>query len=305
MSLDKGKCLIFEGGGVKCAYEYGVLKTLWPYVSDYDAAAGTSFGALNAALLLADGIERMTDFWLGLSAEAMFDEPQLQSIMERLHRSENTIDPSTLFYLMPSVKDPVSAHKKISDKYIDFVINSVDEAAVRRSGKAIGIVTVKLDSLPDPGVNPLVKLFMTLGVAGFNSRLPEGTEALQHICELTLDDIPEGRFAEFVAASACFPAFTPIKIDDDYYIDGGVSDNTPVKMMEDRGYTEFVCIRTNSGAPKKRWSDNADIRFITPSRHLGSSALFSRENIAELIALGEYDAGVFLKEQKTLFGKTL
>ena len=305
MSRDLGKCIVFEGGGVKCAYEFGVLKTLWPYVSGYDAAAGTSFGALNAALLLAGGIERMEEFWLSVSAEAIFGESQLQSIMDRLHRSENTIDPSTLFYLMPSVKDPVSAHRRISDKYIDFVIGSVDEAAVRRSGKAIGIVTVKLDSLPDPGVNPLVKLFMTLGVAGFNSRLPEGSEALQHICELTLDDIPEGRFAEFVAASACFPAFAPIKIGDDYYIDGGVSDNTPIKMMEDRGYSEFLCIRTNTGAPKKRWSDNADISFIAPSRPLGSSAMFSRENISELIALGEYDAEVFLNERHKLFGNTL
>lgn len=247
----------------------------------------------------------MADFWGTLSAEAIFGDPQLQNIMDRIHRSERFVDPSTFFYLMPSAKDPVAAHRSISEKYLDFVISCVDETAVRNSGKGFGIVTVKLDSLPDPGVNPLAKLMMTLGVAGFNSRLPEGVSALQHICELTEEDIPEGKLAEFVAASACFPAFTPIKIGEDYYIDGGVTDNTPVKMMEDRGYSDFLCIRTNTGAPKKRWSDDARIDFISPSRELGSSALFSRENISELIALGEYDAAEFAKEKHMLFGGTL
>ncbi len=297
--------MIFEGGGVKCAYEFGVLKTLWPYVMDYDAAAGASFGALNAALLLGGGIERMSEFWSSLSAEEIFEDKELQSIMEKMYRNERFVDPASILYLMPTVKDPVAAHRSISQKYLDFVISCVDEAAIRNCGRVFGLVAVKLDSLPDPGVNPLAKLMMTLGVAGINSRLPEGMSALQHLCELTADEIPNGELAEFVAASACFPAFTPIKIGDHYYIDGGVSDNTPIKMMEDRGYSGFLCIRTNTGAPKKRWSDGANIDFITPSRELGSSALFSRENISELIALGEYDASKYLEEKKMLFGETL
>ena len=67
-------CLILEGGGVKCAYQYGVLKTFVELFGSVEEAvdaflggqglggvAGSSFGALNSAMLLAEAARRVAE----------------------------------------------------------------------------------------------------------------------------------------------------------------------------------------------------------------------------------------------------
>lgn len=288
--------MILEGGGVKCAYQYGVIRTLGDLLDDIDGVAGSSFGALNSALYLSGGVERMADFWNELSAERIFKEPQLQRIMEKMYRKESLFDIRSLLFLLGNTSaDPFAKHRDISELYIDYILKNVEEDRIRRSGKEFGLTAVELSGAGAEPDAMAVNLITTLGRSGKNNRIPQQlTDSMLHLRELFMRDIKKGQLPYFVAASACLPTFRPLNIDGRYYIDGGVLDNTPIKMMEDKGYKRFLCIRTNTDEPKIRWSEKAKVDFITPSRELGSCALFSKDNILDLIALGEYDAKRYL-----------
>ena len=296
MRRRRNKCLILEGGGVKCAYQFGVMRTIRDSLEDIDGIAGSSFGALNSALYLSGGIERMADFWNDLSAERIFKEPQLQRIMEKMYRKEPLFDLRSLLFLIGTTgSDPLAKHRDISELYLDYIIKNVEEDRIRKSGKEFGLTAVELLSGGAEREAMAANILTTIG-RNKSDRIPaEITDSMQHLREFFVRDIKKGLLPQYVAASACLPTFRPISIEGRYYIDGGVLDNLPVKMMEDKGYKQFLCIRTNTGEPKKRWSDKAKVSFITPSRELGSCALFSKENILELIALGEYDASVAMK----------
>lgn len=64
--------LVLQGGGSLGAYECGVYKTLARYVKKFDIVAGTSIGAINAAIITAtiqdeNPSRNLEDFWLNLA----------------------------------------------------------------------------------------------------------------------------------------------------------------------------------------------------------------------------------------------
>jgi NTE family protein len=92
--MDKHRALVLQGGGSLGAYEAGVYQALYEKVSQadrengrpnkpiFDAIAGTSIGAINAAVLVSHVVENGTwegsaeklgDFWEYLSAEPVSD----------------------------------------------------------------------------------------------------------------------------------------------------------------------------------------------------------------------------------------
>ena len=342
-------CLVLEGGGVKCSYQYGVLKTLVAYYGSvqeavetlcsrapenagllpegsggvdqtaadalvssvssaiknppvFNGVAGSSFGALNSAMLLADGMDKLESFWENISAESIFHEPRLQTVMEKIYHRQKVFDLQTVVFALSSGLDPLAKQREISQLYYDFILRNVDEEAVRGCGLELGITAVELANfeLDDAAMNKLLgpdKLkTLPVDIKPEDIRLlPNYSKFVsKRLRELYLEDIPEGLLPSFVAASAAFPAFKPMRVGDTYYTDGGVLDNIPIKMMERRGFTSALCIRTGRGEPQKRWSKDMRVTFITPSRELGAAAIFSVDNVRETIALGEYDAKKFL-----------
>lgn len=69
-NLGSETVLVLQGGGSLGAYECGVYKTLARYVN-FDIVAGTSIGAVNAAIIISrfqeDPSHKLEDFWLELS----------------------------------------------------------------------------------------------------------------------------------------------------------------------------------------------------------------------------------------------
>ncbi len=61
--MDKEFGLVLAGGGTKGAYEVGVWKALKELNINITAIAGTSIGALNAALILQDDFENFFHMW--------------------------------------------------------------------------------------------------------------------------------------------------------------------------------------------------------------------------------------------------
>ena len=62
---DKGQKLglVLEGGGVKGAYQVGVLLAIRELGVEFDGVTGTSIGAINGALYLEGGYDKLLDVW--------------------------------------------------------------------------------------------------------------------------------------------------------------------------------------------------------------------------------------------------
>ena len=61
--MTKGIGLVLEGGGVKGAYELGALIALKEHGYTFSAVTGTSIGALNGAVVVSQGIEKLAEYW--------------------------------------------------------------------------------------------------------------------------------------------------------------------------------------------------------------------------------------------------
>lgn len=89
-SKQKETVLVMQGGGSLGAYECGVCKVLAKHDIEFDIIAGTSIGAINAAIIAAgytkeNGIrssaKKCEDFWLELAENVML--PTFLSYKER------------------------------------------------------------------------------------------------------------------------------------------------------------------------------------------------------------------------------
>jgi NTE family protein len=109
----KERALVLQGGGSLGAYEAGAYKALYEWISSqdksegkdtsmtFDNIAGTSIGAMNAAVLTSyvvengtfeGSAERLVDFWKYLSKESIADtNPWFRPFWDYLHSIDKTI----------------------------------------------------------------------------------------------------------------------------------------------------------------------------------------------------------------------
>lgn len=67
------KALALEGGGARGAYEAGAIKALTKKKIYFDAVAGTSIGAINAAFYACNNTEGCTNYWKQLIVKNYLD----------------------------------------------------------------------------------------------------------------------------------------------------------------------------------------------------------------------------------------
>ncbi|MFO7637635.1 MAG: patatin-like phospholipase family protein, partial [Clostridia bacterium] len=112
-------------------------------------------------------------------------------------------------------------------------------------------------------------------------------------------DIPEGQLADYVLASASFPAFEREHIDGKTYIDGGLYDNMPVNALADAGYKEIIAVELSPiGIYRKLKHQDVSLLTIKSSESLGGVLEFSPEKAQRNIQMGYLDT-------KKAFGKYL
>ena len=219
------------------------------------------------------------------------------------YKKESLFDITTLSFIISEWSHPQKKREEISKLYRELVMKNVDEEKIRESKTDFGFVTLEIPnykSLVFEGGMSLLFPLTTMARMMFNRN--QGKTLLEYFSfvpyELMADEVRKGKLAEYIAASANNFIFTPMEIDNKRFTDGGVYDNLPIKMMEDKGYHKFFCIRVSTSELKLKCSDNLDITMITPTEDTGNCAMFNANNIRHLIELGRKDALAFLKTLK-------
>ena len=195
--------LVLSGGGGKGAYELGVWKALKELkIHKYiDVFSGTSIGAFNAVLFAQDDIEAAEDLW----KEVTMDK----------------IVPTTKFDLLKKGIGLFIGAKSINlaKKYLN---QKIDEGAVSKEG-AIEIINKYLDIEKVKNNNKICYAACT-ELSDFNIKY------------FKLNDYTEEVAKEIVLASASLPLiYEATEVMGKKYIDGGVSDNTPIQPVYGEG----------------------------------------------------------------------
>ncbi len=140
------------------------------------------------------------------------------------------------------------------------IVEYLDEEALRASPVDFGLVTVEF-----PTLKPVT---------------------------LTKNDVPAGKMADFLMASAsCFPVFPPKAIDGVRYVDGGYHDNLPVKMALGLGAESILAIDLDGIGIVHRPPDSLEIPYTRVRSHwdLGSCFCFDQNKFRRNRILGYLD----------------
>ena len=251
------KGLVLEGGGTKGAYQLGAYKALKELGVEFDGVVGTSIGALNAAFIVQGDYEIMKDIWLNRDYKSFMDIEE--DFYEKYKNVEfKAKDINVVIGLM---------NKARKNEGIDItplknlLKENIDEEKIRNSSKDFGLVTVYLDKKIIP----------------------------QHLMK---EDIPQGKLVDYLIASSSLPIFQLDKFEDKRYLDGFLSDNTPVGLLANKGYNDIIVIRlSNDAAGDKSLQKYVDLNLtvIKPSMVLGGSLNKDKDHMETLFKLGYMD----------------
>ena len=251
------KGLVLEGGGTKGAYQIGAYKALTDLGMKFTGIAGTSIGALNGAFIVQEDVDVMEDIWIN------YDYKSFMNIDEDTYERYKNIEMKAKnFHDVVDLMNKARKNQGIDISPLRKLLQEkINEDKIRNSNIDFGITTAYWDG----------KIFPKL---------------------LYTEDIPKGRLADYLIASASLPIFQLDKLDDKLYLDGMFSDNIPINMLAQKGYNDIVVIRlVNDSIGKKIINKYKDLnlKLIVPSQDLGGSLNKDKEHIETNVKLGYLD----------------
>jgi len=228
--------IALEGGGAKGAFQVGAMKAIQELGLTYEGVVGASIGAINGAIIAMNDMTLLEDIWLSVQAKDMIKGDPI--LLEKIIKLDFSGDVTAM---RQAIIDTIKQGGLDVTPYRNYLKTHIDEATVRASGIAYGLVTLSLTDL-----KPI---------------------------EVFVEEIPNGKLHDYIIASANFPAFKSEKIDNKYLVDGGFFDNCPVNMLLEKGYDEVIAIRImGMGRIRKVKKEHQDkVIYITPSEDLGKT----------------------------------
>lgn len=255
--------LVLEGGGAKGSYQYGALRALIEAGINFDCITGTSIGALNGAIFIQGGINKLDEFWEDVRVSKLFEMED--EMVEKLDESD--IDFELINSYARLAKNFKTKLNHSTQMIRNYFASFFDEETLRNSSIDLGLVTYSLSD------------FKTI--------------------QIYKNDIPSGQLSDYLLASANCPPYGFIEIEGKKYVDGVFGDNLPINLMLKKKYKNIIVIRTNTKKPRKKLKNNsAKILYITPSEYIGIGAYFTKSRIDRNKKLGYLDASRITKNLK-------
>lgn len=246
------KAIVFAGGGSKGAYEYGVWKALRELGEEFELAVGTSIGSINAGFYVQDDFEAAGELWTEMNLDTVMNNGMnFEKSFNAMYEQRENIAP----FLKTYFKDGAGAD---ITPFLDCLKKYANEEKFFASPVDYALLTVRYQ-----GMLPL---------------------------EIMKKDIQPGYFVQWINAScACFPAFPRCEIDGQFYLDGGYYDNLPIATALRMGSDDITAVDLRRDATHPGYENHPYVKYLKPSRELGSFLCFEREVLDSLIALGYND----------------
>ena len=247
------KGLVFSGGGAKGVFELGAWRAFREVGLEFDAVAGASVGSLNAALYGQDRFDLAEEIWSTVSIENIVNLPNRFIKDGKVDIREVNLENVAFFNKALFQKGGLD-----SSPLYALLNRYLDEKEIRRRGIDLGIVTVE--------------------VKGLRAR------------ELFLDQMEEGLLADYLLASASFPAFEDAVFNGRRFTDGGIANNIPHRMMKERGYRDITVVDVSGlGMNRKPEVEGTCTTYIKNSLNRGGVLDFSPDFLQSYGELGYLD----------------
>lgn len=219
---------VFQGGGALGAYQVGVYKALSQNHYQPDWVIGTSIGAINASIIAgnlpSERIQKLEKFWNMISRSVIpgfspHDDCSRQWYNWVSAQTTLCIGQPALF--TPRITNPFFERNGSPDTISFYVTDPL-----RRT----------LESLIDFDLLNSGKVRVTLGAVEVEQGKGVFFDTKTHRIG------PE----HILASCALPPGFPAVKIEDEYYWDGGVLSNTPVQaLIHDNTHENTICFMAN------------------------------------------------------------
>jgi NTE family protein len=208
--------LVLQGGGALGAYQAGVYQALHEKGFAPDWVAGTSIGAVNAALIAGNPperrLDRLREFWHAVSRADLWDVSRLPKELRQAYDASGVA--ATVWCGQPGMFTP-----RILNPALGFLAGAAEYASYYDTSP----LRDTLLSLVDFDCLNQHYTRLSLGAVHVKTGTPRYFDSLfQRIG-------PE----HIMASGALPPGFPPVPVEGELYWDGGIVSNTPLEVVLD------------------------------------------------------------------------
>jgi len=263
--------LLLQGGGALGAYHCGVYEGLAEFGVTPNWFVGISIGAVNSAILAGNPperrVERLRTFWDRASAFSTFEPPAWLEFLRPMLGRVNFATVAS--WGIPGFFKPRALPPDLATSGSPEALSYYDTAPLRST----------LEELVDFDLINRGEVRLSLGAS--NVRTAESVYFDNRRTRITPDHV--------LASGALPPGFPAIKIDGEYYYDGGIVSNSPLTYVwDEKPLTTALILQVNlfnARGPLPRTLDQAmervkDIQFASKMR-------FNLQRARELFAMRE------------------
>jgi NTE family protein len=270
---------VFQGGGALGAYQVGAFCAIHEKGYKPDFLAGVSIGAINSAIIAGNPrnkqIEKLTLFWDTIMpkmwADIFYDNEAAPNFLHHLHNRMGAMH-AALYgldgFFKPRPFPPTPITYDTPDK-----LSYYDTSILKTTLEGL----IDFDRINDK------KITLCLGAVN----LVSGEMEFFNNQKITIT--PE----HVMASGALPPGFPAIKIDDNYYWDGGIYANTPlVTVLDALPELDTLCFVVDCFSLRGQLPQTMDeleerqkdIRYASHSRRL-TNVYTSRQNLQAAVQL--------------------
>jgi NTE family protein len=222
------RVLVLQGGGALGAYQAGVFQALSEAQQEPDWVAGISIGAINSALIAGNPPERrlarLREFWETVSSALPAPVWNVDGAWRGPLNDASALH--SLLFGVPGFFNPRVPPPTLQPEGTLAAISYYDTLPLERTLKEL-VDFDRINSGP-----------LRLSVGAVNVR--SGNFIYFDSAKQRID------VRHIMASGALPPGFPPVRIDDDYYWDGGLVSNTPLLyVLEQRGERHRVVFQVD------------------------------------------------------------
>lgn len=254
MALDMTKeyALVLEGGGAKGAYQIGAWRALREAGVKISAVAGTSVGALNAALICMGDLKAAEDIWKNISHSKVMevDEEKTAQLFGGNAKLHDWVQ--TVFKYAAEGGADITPLKEL-------IAGAIDEQTIKKGEISFYLHTFCLSDMKELDVD--------------------------------VKEIEDGLLPDFLLASAYLPVFKHEKLHGKSYMDPGMFNNVPLDSLVKRDYKNIILLRIFGPGRYKpvEIPEDVNIYSVEPRVNLGNILNFEAKKSINNLKIGYYD----------------